>query len=51
MFHGYKYNLPQTTYGYAIDIDGVGRLDYVSFMRSPSLTSTTASLYRLITQK
>jgi hypothetical protein len=45
MFHGYTYNLPQTSYGYPVDIDGVGRLDYVSFMRSPS-DSTIASLYR-----
>ena len=36
MFHGYQYNLPQSGWGYPIDIDGVGRLDYVSFMRSPS---------------
>ena len=36
MFHGYQYNLPQLGWGYPIDIDGVGRLDYVSFMRSPS---------------
>ena len=35
MFHGYQYNLPQLGWGYPIDIDGVGRLDYVSFMRSP----------------
>ena len=36
MFNGYQFDLPQTTYGFPIDIDGVGRLDYVSFMRSPS---------------
>jgi hypothetical protein len=35
-FEGYNYNLPQLTYGYPIDIDGIGRLDYVSFMRSAS---------------
>jgi len=45
MFDGYNYNLPQTTYGYPVDIDGVGRLDYVSFMRSPS-SSTIDNLYR-----
>jgi len=45
MFDGYHYNLPQTTYGYPVDIDGVGRLDYVSFMRSPS-SSTVDNLYR-----
>ena len=36
MFNGYNFDLPQTAYGFPIDIDGVGRLDYVSFMRSPS---------------
>ena len=44
MFDGFNYNLPQVSYGYAIDIDGVGRLDYVSFMRSPP-NLTTNNLY------
>jgi len=44
MFDGYNYNLPQVSYGYPIDIDGVGRLDYVSFMRSPP-NLTTNNLY------
>jgi len=43
-FKGYKHNLPQVTYGYPIDIDGIGRLDYVSFMRSP-FNSVINNLY------
>ena len=35
MFEGYSFNRPQTSIGYPIDIDGIGRLDYVSFIRSP----------------
>ena len=45
MFDGYNNNLPQVSYGYPIDIDGVGRLDYVSFMRSPP-DLTIDNIYR-----
>ena len=45
MFEGYNHNLPQVTYGYPIDIDGIGRLDYVSFMRSPP-DLTIDNIYR-----
>jgi len=34
MFDGYSFNRPQTSIGYPVDIDGIGRLDYVSFIRS-----------------
>ena len=39
MFEGYSFNRPQTSIGYPIDIDGIGRLDYVSFIRSPYRSS------------
>ena len=39
MFKGYSFNRPQTSVGYPIDIDGIGRLDYVSFIRSPYRSS------------
>ena len=49
MFDGYNYNLPQVSYGYPIDIDGVGRLDYVSFMRSPpNLTTNNVYAYNTL---
>jgi hypothetical protein len=44
MFEGYSFNRPQTSIGYPIDIDGIGRLDYVSFIRSPYRTES-ASVY------
>jgi hypothetical protein len=44
MFEGYSFNRPQTSVGYPIDIDGIGRLDYVSFIRSP-YSPATSSVY------
>jgi hypothetical protein len=35
MFEGYSFNRPQTSTAYPIDIDGIGRLDYASFIHSP----------------
>ena len=35
MLEGYSFNRPQTSIGYPIDIDGIGRLDYASFIHSP----------------
>jgi hypothetical protein len=44
MFEGYSFNRPQTSIGYPIDIDGIGRLDYVSFIHSPH-SPATSSVY------
>jgi hypothetical protein len=44
MFEGYSFNRPQTSIGYPIDIDGIGRLDYVSFIHSP-YSPATSSVY------
>ncbi|HJP12126.1 MAG TPA: VCBS repeat-containing protein, partial [Gammaproteobacteria bacterium] len=44
MFEGYSFNGPQTSTAYPIDIDGIGRLDYVTFIRSP-WSRATSSVY------
>jgi hypothetical protein len=44
MFEGYSFNRPQTSTAYPIDIDGIGRLDYVTFIRSP-WSRATSSVY------
>ena len=44
MFEGYSFNRPQTSIAYPIDIDGIGRLDYVSFIRSP-YSSSISTVY------
>ncbi|MDA9767111.1 VCBS repeat-containing protein, partial [Candidatus Thioglobus sp.] len=36
MFNGFKVNTPSISGAYPVDIDGTGRLDYVTFIRSSS---------------
>ena len=42
MLEGYSSNRSQTSIGYPIDIDGIGRLDYASFIHSPSSPAINA---------
>ena len=42
MLEGYSSNRSQTSIGYPIDIDGIGRLDYASFIHSPSSPAVNA---------
>jgi hypothetical protein len=44
-----RYNGPKTGTGYPVDIDGKGRIDYVSFLRSSySLFSQSVSMYSVL---
>ena len=44
-----RYNGPNTGTGYPVDIDGKGRIDYVSFLRSSySLFSQSVSMYSVL---
>jgi hypothetical protein len=44
-----RYSGPETSTGYPIDIDGIGRIDYVSFLRSAySPSSQSVSVYSVL---
>ena len=44
-----RYSGPKTSTGYPIDIDGIGRIDYVSFLRSAySPSSQSVSVYSVL---
>ena len=44
-----RYSGPETSTGYPVDIDGIGRIDYVSFLRSAySTSSRSVSVYSVL---